>query len=67
MKLFKKKEKLNNKGMALVMVIVAIGLVTLLVSVLLSISFINFQMKITEKKSKDTFYNSEVFLDQIRM
>ena len=46
-----KRKKADNRGMAMVLVIVAIALVTLLVSVLLSVSLLNYQMKVTEKKS----------------
>lgn len=65
MKRPRKLRKVDNKGMAMVLVIVAIALVTLLVSVLLSVSLLNYQMKVTEKKSKDNFYSAEVALDQI--
>lgn len=57
--------KLNNKGGALVLVIVAIALVTILASVLMSISLINFQMKVVEKEAKEVFYTTEEVLDAI--
>lgn len=60
-----KRKKADNRGMAMVLVIVAIALVTLLVSVLLSVSLLNYQMKVTEKKSKDNFYSAEAALDEI--
>lgn len=65
MRLWKRRLKTDDRGMAMVMVIVSIALVTLLVSVLLSISLLNYQMKVTEKKSKDNFYSAETALDQI--
>lgn len=47
------------------MVIIAIALVSILASVLLSLSLLNYQMKITEKNAKETFYSAEEALDQI--
>lgn len=49
----------------MVLVIVAIALVTILASILMSISLVNYKMKITELKAKDTFYSAEVALDQV--
>ena len=57
--------KLNNKGGALVLVIVAIALVTIFTSVLMSISLINFKMKVVEKEAKEVFYTTEEVLDAI--
>ncbi len=56
----------DNSGAGIVMVIVAIGLVSVLVSVILSVTLLNYQMKITERKSKENFYTAEEALDQIR-
>lgn len=55
----------DNKGYAIVMVIVALALGMILVGVLLSISLLNYKMKVTEYNSKDNFYSAEVVLDQI--
>ncbi len=60
-----RKLKKDNRGAALAMVMLAIALVTILVSVLMIISYINYQMKLTEKKSKANFYSAEMVLDQI--
>lgn len=57
--------KLNNSGVGLVMVIVAIGMILILVTVLMSISLLNYRMKITEKNSKENFYDAEQVLDEI--
>ena len=59
------KLKQNNSGMAIVLVIVAIAMTSILVSVLMTISLLNFKMKTTEKQAKDNFYSAEVVLDQI--
>lgn len=58
-------DKADNRGMALVLVIVAIALASILVAVLFSISLLNYRMKVTERHSKDNFYSAEIVLDQI--
>lgn len=65
MKRRKAGKKADNRGMALVLVIVALALVMIMVGVLLSVSLLNYQMKVTEKRAKDNFYSAEVALDQI--
>lgn len=62
-----KKAKNNNKGMALVTVIVVIGFVAALVSIVLTTSLVNFKMKSVNTKSKDTFYSAEQALDEINV
>lgn len=57
--------KPDDRGAALVLVLIAIGMVLILVSVLMSVSYLNYRMKVTEKKSKDSFYSAEVIMDQI--
>lgn len=60
-----KKKKINNKGMALVTVIVAIGFVAALVSILLMTTLVNFKMKVVNEKGADTFYSAEQVIDEI--
>ena len=61
----KEKLKANNSGSTMVMIIVAVALIGILASVLMSMSYINYRMKVTELKSKDNFYSAETVLDQI--
>lgn len=49
----------------MVMVLVAMGMGLILVGVLMNIAMLNYQMKVTEYKSKDNFYSAEVVMDQI--
>lgn len=56
---------MNNKGAGVVAVIVAIALVSILVSLVLSTSYTNFKMKQTNYKSKNNFYSAEKALDEI--
>lgn len=59
--------KKNNKGMALVTVIVAIGFIAALVSILMLTTLVNFKMKSVNERSKDTFYSAEQAIDEINV
>lgn len=59
--------KSDNRGMALVTVIVAIGFIAALVSILLTTSLVNFKMKNVNERGKDTFYSAEQVLDEINV
>lgn len=58
MKTFNKRI-LNNKGAALVSVMIAIAFVTILSTTLLYISMNNYQMKVVNTKSKENFYDAD--------
>lgn len=61
------KEQLqNNKGSALVLVVAVMAIVGIFAVTLLSISFMNFQMKHVNKQAQENFYDAETVLDQIR-
>lgn len=60
------KLKLNNKGAALVMAILVIAFVSILTTILLYLANMNYQMKSTDFKTKDVFYNAEIPLETIR-
>ncbi len=57
----------NNRGMSLVTVIVAIAFVSILVSVLLMVSAVNFRMRTVNTYAKDSFYSAEQVLDEINV
>lgn len=59
-------KKLDNKGAALVMAILVIAFVSILTTILLYLANMNYQMKATDFKTKDAFYNSEIPLETIR-
>lgn len=61
---FKKKRK-ENKGAALIMVIVAIAFIGMLVAMILYMSYCNYLMKGNDRKAKDNFYTAEYALDII--
>lgn len=60
-----KKRKKNDKGAAMVMVIVAIAFIGMLVAMVLYMSYANYQMKSSDRRSKDNFYTAESVLDFI--
>ena len=55
----------SNRGGALLSVIIAMTVVGILGTLVLSMSYTNFKMKQVEKKSKDNFYSAEAVLDEI--
>lgn len=60
------KENSDNRGFSFVLVIVAIGVVSLLIAVVLLVAYQNYQMKVTGLKSEDNFYSAEQVLDEIK-
>lgn len=57
----------DNAGSAMVMVMVAIALIGLLVSILMFVSYAGYQMRLTDKQGKNTFYTAETVLDEINV
>ena len=64
---FKLHQKADNKGSAMVIVIIAMAFIGILASVLMYMSLLNYQMKANNLKAKDNFYSAETVLDEIRM
>lgn len=62
-----KTNKLNNRGSALVIVIVVISFICILATLLLYLSVMNFQMKSTDYKTRVSFYGAEVPLEELRI
>lgn len=60
------EQKKNNKGSSLVTVLGVMALVMILVTVIMSISAMNFQMKYTNMNAKKNFYTAEAALEEIR-
>lgn len=59
-------KKLNDAGAALVTVIVVIAFISVMVTVLLYSSSVNFYMKTTDMKIKGSFYDAETTLEEVR-
>lgn len=57
--------KRDNKGAAMVMVLVIIMLISILAAVLMFVSYLGYQMRLMDKTGKDTFYTAETVLDEI--
>lgn len=60
------RKKMNNSGAALVTVIVVIAFISVLATVVLYMSGTNYYMKATDKKNKDSFYDAETAMENIR-
>ena len=56
----------DNKGSAIVMVLVIIAFVSILASIMCYRAILNYQMKVVDYNSKDNFYSAEGALDEIR-
>lgn len=65
-RLFRADGKLNNRGSAMVTVIVVVVFVSILATTLLYISLLNYQMKVVDYNTKVTFYEAEVPMEEIR-
>lgn len=57
--------KLNDKGSSLVTLLITIAFISLLGTILLTSSGVNYQMKQMDKESKGNFYSAEQALDDV--
>ncbi len=55
----------DNTGSSLIMVIVAVGFVTILSGVVASSAMVNYKVRAIDRRTKDAFYYAEVALDDI--
>lgn len=65
-KAFKHFKKINNKGSALVTVIVVAGLLTIMATTLLFVAVRNYKSRQIDYISKKNFYEAEKTLDELR-
>lgn len=61
-----KQRKQNNAGSAIVTVLVVVAFMSILATVMLYISGINFQMKATDFRTKESFYQAETSVEELR-
>lgn len=61
-----KEQNQNNAGSAIVTVLVVVTFITILATVLLYISGLNFQMKVTDYRTKESFYQAEIPVEELR-
>lgn len=62
----KKRRENTNSGFSLFSVILAVSFVAILVLALMYLSLVNFRMRQTELKTKNSFYSAEQALEEIR-
>lgn len=65
MKSFLKKLKLNNKGDTLAIVLIGIVVVGVIGTVIMQSTFVNYRMKVSNLKTKQNFYYTEMAIDDI--
>ena len=56
----------DNRGSAIVVVMVAAAFITVLGSILLYLSLVNLQMKTIDRSGKETFYDAEAVMNEVR-
>lgn len=56
----------DQKGSALVTVIIVVAFISILATTLLYVSGVNFQMKVADTKTKESFYNNEIPLERVK-
>lgn len=55
----------DNRGSAIVIVIIAMALIGILVSAILWSAYMNYMIKIADSKNKNSFYSAETVMEQI--
>ncbi|MGI5970422.1 MAG: hypothetical protein ACOX7P_01685 [Oscillospiraceae bacterium] len=57
----------DNKGTGIITVLVSVAFISVLGTLLLYMSYIGYTMKVTERKSKENFYDAEAAINEIRV
>lgn len=63
---FDKNRKLNNKGNAIVSVLVVVTFITVIATTLLYVSTLNYRMRQVDYSNKKSFYSGETALEEVR-
>lgn len=63
--LFGSKNKRDDKGSAIIIVIIAMALIGILASTILWASYLNYRIKVNDLKVKNSFYSAETVVEQI--
>lgn len=61
-----KPQKVNNTGSAIVTVLVIVAFMTILATIMLYVSGSNFQMKVADYRTKESFYYAETPVEELR-
>lgn len=59
------KKKLNNRGSAIVIVIIAMAMIGILATTLLWMAYMNYMIKVADIRNKNSFYTAEEVVEQI--
>lgn len=59
-------KKLNNKGSAIILVIIAMAFIGILASLILWMAYMNYYMKLVNMHANDNFYSAEQVVEEIR-
>ncbi len=62
-----KIKKLNNDGAALIFAILVVMFISILTTILLYVSGMNYEMKMTDYKTQVSFYGAEIPLEELRV
>ncbi len=62
----RKQSKLNNAGTALITAIVVVAFVTILATTILYVAGRNYYVKVTDLRTKESFYEAETGLEEIK-
>lgn len=63
--LFGSKNKRDDRGSAIVIVIISMALIGILASTILWASYLNYRIKVNDLKVKNSFYSAETMVEQI--
>lgn len=63
--LFGQKNERDDRGSAIVIVIIAMALISILASTILWASYLNYRIKVNDLKVKNSFYSAETVVEQI--
>ena len=61
-----KEIKLNNRGSALISVLVVTTFITIIATTMLYMAAMNYQQKLTDYQNKESFYDAEKSLDELK-
>ena len=61
-----RNKKLNKRGAAIAMVIVAMAFIGILAALIMFMAYMNYYMKITNMRSTDNFYSAEGVVEQMK-
>ncbi|MCM1121039.1 MAG: hypothetical protein NC416_00500 [Eubacterium sp.] len=64
--LFGRRNKRDDRGSAIVIVIIAMALIGILATTILWASYLNYRIKINDLKVKNSFYSAETIIEQIQ-